>query len=268
MKKIVSFLILVLCLVAVGCSSSRKGTHGGQGPLPEGSMESRFQTVADQRNDWECVAVPIKFELKSPSSISFSGKAYYVRGKEVFISLRKLLFEVAQLSVTPDTILLVDKFNGRHVIEDISELVKGAPVDIADLQALLMGQPFAAGKRPEAADFTYQDNGAEWYAIPRDESLPLSAGFCFNAADNSIKDAATRLFTVSYSGISRYGNIVLPDSERIKVDKDKIKLDAVISYQWDEAEWDNPQKIRHIKKPSSKSRRLDTASLLKSLGVR
>lgn len=268
MKKFLKiFSVLLFILLIAGCSSSRKSADENVAVV-SGSMEQRFASIVESREDWECVAVPVKFDLKSPGSISFSGKAYFVRGKEVFISLRKIGFEVAQLSLTPDTILLVDKFNGRHVLENISSLVKGAPVDITDLQSLFFGQPFIASAKLSPKKFSFFDRQSEWYAIPKNEDTPFAAAFSFNSGNNVMVSAATRYFTMSYDGVAHFGKMILPVKENIVVNKDKVKVNAVITFNWDNAIWNNPDEIRHIKMPSAKSRRLDTQSLLKSLGVK
>jgi len=268
MRKILPIVLICCCLLVIdGCSSGRRASQPAVSVAVGGSTESRFASIAEVCDDWECVAVPVRFELRKPASVSFSGKAYFIRGKEVFISLRKFGFEVAQLSLTPDSVLLMDKFNNRHVAENISSMIKGAPVGISDLQALLLAQPFMAGGKLVPEKFSFVDRDGEWYAIPRDEEAPFAAAFSFSTENNMMVSAATRLFTVTYRGTDYYGKMILPENENVKVDEEKIKIDVVIKYNWKDAVWNSPEDIRHVKQPSPRSRRLDTGSLLKNLGI-
>lgn len=264
-KLSIAFIFAGLLLFAAGCSS-RKGTAGGGSILRGGSPEKRFEAIAAAQTSWESVAVPVKFELKSPASISFSGKAYMERNRSIFISLRKIGFEVAQIYVSSDTVLLIDKFNGRHVSENISALAKGQNVEVIHLQDILMGQPFNIAGKLEASRFSFFEQGAEWMAIPKNENAPLASAFSFSNSSDAMAALATNYFTVTYSGVSVAGNLILPDRENVVVNREKLKIDAVITFSWGNAEWNNTDALRSPKKPSSGSKRIDVTSLLKKMG--
>lgn len=270
MKKFFLFAITVavIAILAAGCSSNRNAVVKDAGTVVSGSPQKRFSAIADAWEGWQAVAVPVKVELKKPVSFSFSGKAYFTKDKTIFISLRKLGFEVAQLYLSADTVLLVDKFNSRYLLEEITTISRGQPIGVRHIQDIFMGQPFLAGETLKPGSFNFFEQGTEWFAVSRNEDSPFAAGFSFSVNDNVMVSLATNYFTVTYSGCSRYGSLILPEKENILASKDKVNIDVTISYSWKDAEWDSPDRMRTPKMPSSGYRRLDASSLIKGLGGR
>ena len=112
---------------------------------------------------WDDVSMSFKCNLRSPKSISLSGKATMIRGSEIKLSLRMIGFEVAGLYANSDSIYVYEKLNHTMIVESMSRLTAATGLDISGVQDLLLGH----------------------IINPTDRKNPLE-GFKLNSDDSSI----------------------------------------------------------------------------------
>lgn len=143
---------LTLALATSGCGSSKNASTTGQdGTAPAiargATVEQRYESlITNSYREWSTLSVPVKIELTKPKQFSISGRAYMERDKSVFISLRFLGMEVGTIFIDNDSLFLTEKIHKYYVAEGVKSLLGGYPLTVADIQSLLLGQPFLAGK--------------------------------------------------------------------------------------------------------------------------
>ncbi|MDE6310908.1 MAG: DUF4292 domain-containing protein [Muribaculaceae bacterium] len=146
--------LLYLCtlLLAVAASSCHKK---GNAPAPLQVIEAvsdSLQKAPTQApassiifpatfGEWSSLEVPVNIRLTSPKSLSCSGRATLVKGREIYISLRIFGMEVGQLYASEDSIFVVDKFHKYCIAESIARLGASTGLTLADLQGYLLGRP-------------------------------------------------------------------------------------------------------------------------------
>lgn len=140
-----------------GCRSTKTAANQSQsGPatVEKATVEQRYNSlISNSYKDWSTLSAPVKIEIDKPKRFSISGRAYMERDKSVLISLRFLGMEVGTVYIDNDSLFITEKIHKYYVAEDVKSLLGGYPLTIADLQSLLIGQPFVAGQgRLTAAD--------------------------------------------------------------------------------------------------------------------
>lgn len=145
MKKLHYILLTVLCVMAASCSSKRGGvTSSGGVALPKG-VEQKFDNMVATYGEWDKISVPVRMQMKSPVSISFSGRAYMERDKAVYMSLKFIGMEVAVLYATPDSVYCVDKVHKMAVVESLAKITEATGITFGQIQSLMLGRAFVPG---------------------------------------------------------------------------------------------------------------------------
>lgn len=231
----------------------------------------RFTALVDSTPDWLNVTVPVRVTARHPVSVGLSGRAVMIRDKSILISLRKLGFEVAQIYVTQDSLFAVDKFSKRYMAESLEGVLARCPVNIRDIQNMLLGQPFLPGESPEASKFTFEEQTekAHWIALPRRQPSNLELGFVFSLNDDSLDALAVQggesVFIASYSDPVPTPGGAVAASDELTFDSPKVKIGVSFEWSWSEAKWNSPDGVREWTRPSGNYSRIAAAALLKSL---
>ncbi len=191
--------IIILAATFAGCRS-QKGASTAASDLREGvalpanaALNSRYTMLTESWKPWSDVEVGVKLSLHSPAKLNASGKAWMKRGEWISISVRMLGFEVATLWVDRDSVVAVDKFHKKYVSQPTSRLLGDAGVSIEDIQDLLMGRAFLAGKgTASVADrnkFDFEEAANGWYLLPRMQPEMFSYGFLASNTSNALRGA-------------------------------------------------------------------------------
>ncbi len=240
------FAVLLCMAILAGCNSSRKAVTPALGPVST-SVADRYDALAGAYGTWTDVTVPLSIDIVSPKGFSISGRAKLVRGKSVDISLRMLGFEVGRLYATPDSIYGMVKVGKTYMAESLAELLPGMPFTLGNLQDMLMGRFFYMGSdAPVAGDykkFNAESVAGGWILIPKTHPDGLEYGFNMTV-DNVLRSlviAVTQkniLAQCDYSGAyndSKMGQLM--NDLRVKSDTPRYKIDATISWRWNDARW-------------------------------
>lgn len=182
-----------ICLTLAGCHSTKTVTttpSPGQ-QVSVASLPERAAVVAGELRPWNTLKVPVSIKLSSPGKITLSGTAVMERGKALSISLRFMgMVSVGSLTVTTDSVTVIDTYHRMYLSEPTRSLLRGLPFDIADLQDLLLGRPFAAGADGLPADGITLGTAAPdgWVMTPDFNASGWTYSFIFGA-DNRVRSA-------------------------------------------------------------------------------
>lgn len=270
--------IVVALMFATGCSTSKQaavrpnavadaGSRTGVGPTGETAMK---QMIASYSPMWNKLKVPITLSLVSPTSVSASGTLTMERGESIAISLRVLGMEIAAVYLTGESVTVVDRWNKRYVQEDLSKFLTGFPVDICNVQDILMGRLFEAGKKnlteSSAGDFIFETEGDVWACQPRNQSELYNYAFAATLATLIQLEAAagSGAASVEYSAPVETVHGPMTTGLKVKSLVKKKNLELNIEYKPGKVTWDDEVKIQPFMPPNSYTK-VDASSVLKGL---
>lgn len=230
----VAIVATMLTLALGGCRSHRTAVSPAETP---------------ERQQWSRMQAPVALRLESPRRFSLSGTGTMVRDTSVTLSMRVLGMEVAVVHLTPDSLIVLDKYHKLALTEGLSALTSDLPVGICQLQDLMLGTP-----------------------IRLDGSmLPRGVNAIIEEATSGIIDSvrveaeghAPVTLTYSTPAVTPYGTL----ASAMAVEATVAGHDARASVTWrlDRAKWDaDVSAPRKIGVPPG-YRRLTVADLVKAL---
>lgn len=123
-------------LLAAACSTQKQAPHAPATaatltPEANAGAAQRFASMTAAYGMWNDVQMPVRASLRSPMSLSASGKITMVRDRLVHISMRLLGIELAVVSITPDSIHIYDKFHRYLVAESTAALTGGTGISLS-----------------------------------------------------------------------------------------------------------------------------------------
>ncbi len=113
-------LFSIVCLVAlISCkSTSKTGKTVVEKPI---SYKKILSDYSDRMPDYESMKSDIKLDADlDNASYRASGEIRHVRGKGVFISVKKIGFEIGRVWITPDSFFVLNRWDKEYVREPIS----------------------------------------------------------------------------------------------------------------------------------------------------
>lgn len=277
-SNIMSYLLCIGLTAGLlyGCKSATVVESGqiyspvnGSKSLP---AEIMVHQVVDSALTWDDVSMPVKFTLRSPKSVSLSGRATMIRGREIKISFRMLGFEVGGLYADTDSVYFYEKVNRTMMVESMDRLRNESGLELENIQDMLLGRVTYPGHIDSSEEllkkFKVKEDDTSVMLVPRSSDLPWH--YLITDVDGS---AALQSLTVD---IPSHGQIVCtfvspllstvgpvtPDIT-IKADFDKQNLDASLIWSLESATWN--KSITPSPSLPKGYRRIPLASLLKSL---
>ncbi|MBO5272346.1 MAG: DUF4292 domain-containing protein [Muribaculaceae bacterium] len=254
MKQI--YIIICLCAV-VAMSSCRSSKSATTTPSTTSSsnvnieeihsnimLSSKLDSVGALYHSWNDVELPVDLELISPNEFSVSGRATMVKDKSIYISIRVFGFEAANIYINNDSIHATYKMGKIYIADDVRKLLKGYPVNVGDLQNILLGRAFILGDGTikSANGISVLSKGATWEASPKCEIDGVNYYFTFNSVDDTLK-----LLTVLIQGANPvhcyYNNIdnsaagKVAEELTISANANKQQLKASIKWNLKKAKW-------------------------------
>ena len=179
------FCCILLVSTLTGCRSARNvsasegvtsGTAVAVSQPSDLSPKQQFETLVDSYRPWTDVSMSVKCTLRSPKSLTVSGKATMIRGEELRLSMRMLGFEVGGLYIDRDSIFFYEKLNHTMVVESMAKLTAATGLTLSDIQDVLLGQLAYPGAQREQTSFIKKFNiksdGDFVIAQPRSSALP------------------------------------------------------------------------------------------------
>ncbi len=279
-RKSLIYSLLIVCAIIPallsGCKSAKVSAPGyryeaSSGPLVA-SPELLAREIVDSALEWTDVTMPVKFVLRSPKSVSLSGRATMIRGREIKISFRMLGFEVGGLYADNDSVYFYEKLNRTMVVESMERLRKESGLELENIQDVLLGRVTYPG-RVESADellkkFRIKDTETDVMLVPRSSALPWY--YLITAVDD---EAVLRSLTVDVPGRGSIDCSYLPPmltpvgpvspEDVITATLDKQALDASLLWSLESATWNKG--VAPSPSLPKGYRRIPLARLLKSL---
>ena len=276
---------IVLTLLASACRSSKQAAQpvdSTGSPAPSVIKEETTQTPAKRvaamvdsyksRTAWSDLSVPVRCTLRSPKSLSVSGRLTMVKDKSISLSLRMLGFEVAGMYADRDSIYIYEKLNKSMVVEPMSRLTSSTGLTLSDLQDLLTGIMCYPGKELTAGNVTklfdittgkentlqlIPHDNRNWAYVLTDGEMPV----LIVAAAETAKVKAVCQFAIPE--LHKAG-VFIP-SVSVYAEAGKQKLDATLSYTLSDLKINTGAMSS---KPSAKSyNRIPLDRLIKVLGA-
>lgn len=144
-------IALIAAIFAASSLTSCRSSRTSQTSTPVETAEAttlkkRAEAVKATIKPWSTLKMPVTLKLSSPAKVTLSGTSVMDRGKAVSISLRFMgMIDVGSLTVTTDSITVIDKYHKIFMRESTKSLLNGLPLTVNDLQDLLLGRPFTVG---------------------------------------------------------------------------------------------------------------------------
>lgn len=149
MKKCCVWLAAVAVAMAAllgSCGTQKSGTAAGGGTMLPEALSQRFENTVASYADWTTLKTQGKVTLGGSSPFSSAMQITMVRGKSVNVSLRPLLgIEMGRIYITGDSVVIVNKVEKYYIAESLTLLTGGVPLNINDMQDLLLARMFELG---------------------------------------------------------------------------------------------------------------------------
>lgn len=246
--KILSFVILVTLMLA-GCRSSQRTATpvGPDGKVTVSGLTKRVNEVVSSMHQWQSVKMPVTIKLESPAKVSLGGTVVMERGRGISMSLRFMgLVEVGTLTVTDDSITVIDKYHKLYLTESVSGLLDGFDFTVDNLQDILLGRPFVAGspRFTPSSDMTLSMADADtWTVTPPAVDARWGYHFVFDTF-NLLKEIVVSA-SGSPKGYISYENVVTDTPAGPVAGKTTINVPSrravkvALAWKTGRAQWDD-----------------------------
>lgn len=253
----------VMVLILTGCHSARQ-VAGSSKPVAEMTLDEKVIDVASHNQPWTQLNLPVKVAVKSPQKLSVSGRIYMRRDRDIYITLRVLGMEVANLYIDSDSVFAADKIHKYYIAEPIRDIFAGATLTIGDIQDALLGRPFINNTGAFTADNIRDVTAAllpdgAWSMTP--QSLingMIGYRFEFDGNDNSLKamniDVNGKQYGCTYAYPADLDGSRFMQQLSIEAKAGKTPIDATLTYDFNKvsfavpasATWRTPKNYKRI----------------------
>lgn len=142
----VGFLVLTL----FSCSTSRKTVSGVGVKKENTTVQAYAMRVMENAVTSPCITARASYELKAGSKdFSLGGTLKMKRDDVIRLSMTFLGMEVIRIEFTPQSVLVIDRFNKQYVTAGYSDasFLRSASLDFYTLQSLFWNEIFYPGER-------------------------------------------------------------------------------------------------------------------------
>lgn len=149
-KALLAATAAALIAIFASCGTQKNSTQATTAttltPSPSAGPAQRYASMTAAYGLWHDLRMPVRATLRSPMSISASGKLTMVRDSLVHVSMRVLGIEVAVVRATRDSVYVIDKFHRYLLAEPMAAVSSRTGIGLADMQNLLLGRAFVPGR--------------------------------------------------------------------------------------------------------------------------
>ena len=244
----------ILLIGLAGCRSSKSIVDQSMLDYSSLTLSERLQVVAAANCPWTQLNLPLKVSLKSPDKLSLSGRIYMRRNHDIYVTLRVLGIEVANMYVNTDSIYVADKAHKYYLAEPIDKIFAGASLSIGDIQDALLGRAFINNRGTLTADMLNQVTVADgennsWDISPQSKiNGSISYSFRLSDSDNSMQsftvDTGSKQYSCSYSDPTTIDGSRFMQRMSISTKVGKTEIDATIALDFDNVKWEVPESAR------------------------
>lgn len=244
---------LILIFMMSGCRSAKSPVTPDYSGTSV-TLTQRAQYLIAGYQPWEEINVPLKVAVKEPTKVSVSGRIYMRRDKDIYITLRVLGMEVANMYVSSDSVFVTDKLHKYYIAEAISDIFAGASLTIGDIQDALLGRAFVNNRGTLSDNLIKdvslaRDEDNTWTITPRSRiNNKIEYQFRFNDSDNSLLslvfNVAGKLYGCTYSSPVTVDNNWFMEKLNINTTVGKKNIDATLTFDFDKVKWEVPSSAR------------------------
>ena len=149
-KKCAQLFAIILLVAFVSSCKSKKML--GNSEFKKKSQSELLSDVQERELDFKNASGKISLHLVLPggpkNTKKVGGVVKIVKDEVMQISLRPMLgIEVFRMTITPDSIYFIDRYNKKTAVEGIAALQKSVNFNYYNLQALLTNAIFVPGKK-------------------------------------------------------------------------------------------------------------------------
>jgi hypothetical protein len=141
MNKSTFILFVVIALVSLSACKSTKKISTSNGTVTATTV---FEQLVKQQTNANWLDAQLKITYKDASMTqTANANVRMKKDSVVWISVKKLGFEIVRAQVTKDSVYFLDRFNQNYGVKDLEFLSKmyNLPASLETLQALLLGNP-------------------------------------------------------------------------------------------------------------------------------
>lgn len=241
-RRLLPLLIAVAALLA-GCRSGQTGRTPAETGDPPATVASAVMRSDTLYRQWQTMRVPVRATIVSPAILpvrTVSGTATMVYGSLTRLSIRTFGMEVGVMEITPDGVLVLDKWNKKYLSVPATALGNDLPVTAADIQSLLLGRPFALGDT-DALELAASPDGTGYTLASRKAYRGYRLAERFNT-DGSLR--AVTLTAPDGSGpVAECGLMVMhlgASTVHALAQLGPMELDMTLAWDFERARLDNP----------------------------
>jgi Domain of unknown function (DUF4292) len=166
MNKLALLLVLLLGLGVSACKTSKK--TAGKEPLSAANPTEALLRKMDARKvNAKWMDAKAKIDFRSPEmSVSGTVNIRMQMDSAIWVSVRKLGFEVGRALVKRDSVYVIDRINNEYTTYGLDYLSKEyqVPANLLMIQQILLGNPFflsrSVSSSRDETQFTLLDQGA------------------------------------------------------------------------------------------------------------
>lgn len=134
--------VITLLVSMTACHTSRQSSAAQGHDTASMTLRERVRDVTAGYRPWTQINLPVKIAVRSPHKISLSGRIYMRRDRDIYLTLRVLGMEVANMYINSDSVYASDKLHKYYIAEPISDIFAGAALSIGNIQDALIGRAF------------------------------------------------------------------------------------------------------------------------------
>jgi len=270
---IILILSAILFLGLISSCGSKKNAISVGGMIVEKSQKELLNDITNKELKYKTISGKTKFELsyaKSKKNLKVTAVIKMVKDETIQISLRALFgYEVAVVTLTPDSVHIIDRYNKRYGSDDISKFASSNNTfNYYNLQALLTNTIFIPGDAKITED-RYKDfdlgTNANMYLLKTKDKSDVLYNF---AVDGYEKLASTLIYSPkkftlqwSYANFIKDGDYVYPTEMQANMDARGQRFDVKISY--DKLDIDKDMEINIPKPDSNKYQKVSVSEVIK-----
>lgn len=137
-------MAMAIMMVLTSCHTTKKVTGSLTGPNPE---KARFEAVVKSNYKYDALQSKVKLSM---GKAGLNGKMCLESGKRFALSANAPLlgFEIGRIEATPDSVVLVDKYDKLYCVVSLAEVTKIKALaghEMEALECLMLGRIFIPG---------------------------------------------------------------------------------------------------------------------------
>lgn len=135
------FGLLLFVVVVAGCKSTKKVNTAAEEKLSANKLLG-YLVQNQVKADWLEAKARIKYDGED-QNVSASASIVIRKDSLIWMSVRKLGFEVARVQIDKDSIYLINRLSNEYTIKGLDHLAQAynLPASLKTVQAMLLGNP-------------------------------------------------------------------------------------------------------------------------------